>query len=69
MSIGTLVAYGLFSLTPKFLSPLSSKMMKTPMCIRPTLAVINTVPMSREIRNGGGNSGNEDGEGGGEVSV
>lgn len=39
ISIGTLAVYGLFNLTPKFLSPLKSNKMKTPICTRPTLAI------------------------------
>ena len=36
--MGTRTEYGLFRRTPKFLSPLSSNRMNTPMCMRPTQA-------------------------------
>lgn len=38
MSIGTRTEYGLFSRTPKLRSPLRSRRIKTPMCIKPTRA-------------------------------
>lgn len=39
MSIGTVAVYGLFSLTPKFRSPLNKSRINTPMCINPTRAI------------------------------
>lgn len=39
MSIGMVAVYGLFNLTPKFLSPLKSSIINTPICISPTRAV------------------------------
>lgn len=41
MSIGTVAVYGLFNRTPKFRSPDNSSKMNTPMCMRPTRAVMN----------------------------
>jgi hypothetical protein len=41
MSIGIVAVYGLLSRTPKFLSPLSSRRINTPICIKPTRAAIN----------------------------
>ena len=38
ISMGTLTVYGLFNRTPKFLSPLRSSSMNTPICIKPTRA-------------------------------
>ena len=45
MSIGTAAVYGLLSLTPKFLSPLSSSRMKTPAARRLSLSSLPNIPV------------------------
>jgi len=50
MSMGTWTEYGLFRRTPKFLSPLSSSRMNTPMCMRPTRATPTTTHTHQETR-------------------
>lgn len=51
ISIGIVAVYGLLSLTPKFLSPESNNIIKTPMCIKPTRAKkINRIYILANLR-------------------